>query len=651
MRLIKRAVHIDFHTMPDIPDFGANFDAKQFARTLKEARVEYINAFAKCNIGFAYYATDIGVMHPHLHFDMFGQIVEECGKLDIGVTAYFNVGLDHEMARKHREWTVVNKNGQIIYGDRTANFFRNMCFNSGYRDYVLGMIREVAERYPVEGFFLDCMVVNPCYGNECLESMRDLGMNPLDDADVLAFAKETLLDFSRDVKKIVGPDKFLYLNGLPPADTEGLRTHIEIECLPSGWSYDFFPAQVAYARNLGQQTFYMTGRFNVNWGDFGGLKSKASLLNDCWDALSNGVPTSIGDHMHPRDGLDPAVYRVIGDIYRELERLEPWTDHARTAADIGILTWAGGKIGDAHNGAVRMLGELHYTYDIIDESHDLTKYKVIILPDNVRITPVLGPKLKAYIAAGGGVISSGHSGLNVEGTSFALDEWNMAYDGEDPWNSSYYRMLEHTNGAVPDMLSGIYKQGILLQTETGATSVADYYQPYFNRKWDGFHGTFYTPPERHAGRPAVARSGRIFQFCFRVFASYIEYAPNVHKYTVAYCLQQLLPEPTVKSEGIPTTARVTVTTKEHMNMIHIKLTHPEPRGKYNVIEDRQTLSDAFILIRDGGDVEAVYSAPERLPLAYERQNGYIRVAMPKIDGYAMIVVERKRELTSSAKPI
>lgn len=99
MRTIKRAVHVDFHTMPDIPDFGADFDAKAFAKTLKDARVEYVNVFAKCNIGFAYYPTDIGVMHPHLKFDMFGQIVEECRKVGIGVTAYFNAGLDHEMAK------------------------------------------------------------------------------------------------------------------------------------------------------------------------------------------------------------------------------------------------------------------------------------------------------------------------------------------------------------------------------------------------------------------------------------------------------------------------------------------------------------------------------------------------------------------------
>src|SRR5690606_34952236 len=109
--------------------------------------------------------------------------------------------------------------------------------------------------------------------------------------------------------------------------------------------------------------------------------------NDCWDALSNAVPTSIGDHMHPRDGLDPEVYRIIGEIHREIEPYEPWTDYAKAVADIGILTLEGHKLEASHNGAVRMLGELKYTYDIINEQHDLNAYKVIIMPDHVTVTP------------------------------------------------------------------------------------------------------------------------------------------------------------------------------------------------------------------------------------------------------------------------
>src|SRR5690606_9314868 len=107
------------------------------------------------------------------------------------------------------------------------------------------------------------------------------------------------------------------------------------------------------------------------------------------------------------------------------------------------------------------------------------------------------------------------------------------------------------------MLCGIYHQAILLQAKEGAQAVADYYQPYFNRRWDGFHGSFYTPPDRYAGRPAVARAGNIFQCCFNIFTSYIEGATAAHKYLVQYCLQQLLPEPLLKCENIPSTARVT----------------------------------------------------------------------------------------------
>jgi len=639
MRLIKRAVHIDFHTMPDIPDFGKNFDAKKFAQTLKEARVDYINAFAKCNIGFAYYPTKIGLVHPHLNFDMFGQTVEECHKLGIGVTAYFNVGLDHEMARKHRDWTVVNEDGQVIYGDRTANFFRMMCINSPYRDYMLGMIREVVEQYPVDGVFLDCMVIKACHGNECLEAIRERGQNPLDEKVVLDFNRESWLRFSQEVKEIVGEEKFLYLNGQPRCNTEGLNTHAEIECLPSGgWGYDFFPAQVAYARNVDPQTFYMTGRFNVSWGDFGGLKSKESLENDCWDAISNAAQTSIGDHMHPRDGLDPAVYKIIGEIYQEIEKLEPWTIDAKAVADIGILKLKDRALGNSENGAVRMLGELKYTYDIIDEHHDFSRYKVLLLPDDVTINEPLKDKLQQYIAAGGGIISSGHSGLDEDKSTFALDEWKMNFDGEDTWNSSYFKMLKDTNGKIPDMLCGLYHQAILLQTKDGAEAIADYYQPYFNRHWDGFQGYFYTPPEKPAGRPAVARAGNIFQICFDVFKSYIEGPTPAHKYLVNYCIEQLLPEPVIKCENIPSTARVTLTQKDGMKMIHVKLSHPEPRGKLNIIEDHQTLTDAVVYLKTD-NAKNVYIAPDKKPLEYTTEKNYIRIALPKIDGYMMVVVE------------
>jgi len=649
MRKIKRAVHLDFHTQLEIPDFGQHFDARQFAETLKAAHVDFVTVFAKCNNGFAYYTTDIGIRHPHMQFDMLGEMVAECHKQGIGVAAYFNVGLDHEMARKHREWCLVGADGHIMEGDRTGNFFRLMCLNSGYREYLLSMIKEVCDRYPVDGIFLDCIMVTPCHGNECNEGMLKLGMNPLNSKDAAQFTKQHAIQLFEEIKEVIGEDKLFFPNGLGHLNAQHMSTHIEVECLPGAWSYDYFAAQAAFSRQFGKHTVYMTGRFHASWGDFGGLKSKASLEYDCWDAISNGMAVSVGDHMHPRDGLDQDVYEMIGAVYGDIERYEPWSDDTSVVTDIAIIMPPGSDMG-ANNvtflqgqailsAAARMLGELKCTYDIRDENADLSGYKVIILPDFIVVSPSLQQKLTAHLASGGGIISSGHSGLNEARTAFAMDDWNMDYEGADPWNISYFKMHETTERLNDRRLYAIYNHGIKMKGREGSQDIAAYYQPYFNKEWDGFHSKFYTPPDKDAGWPAVLRSQRIFQISFLLFTGYSDYAMPEHKYLLQHCLQQLLPEPAIRYEQLPSTSRVMLTSKDQMEIVHIKVTYPELRGKYNVIEEHAEVSGGIIYVRGEG-VRQVYRAPDRQALAYSEENGYVRIELPKIHGYMMIVIER-----------
>lgn len=83
---LKRALHFDFHTLPAIPDLGADFDAEKFASQLSEAKVEYINFFARCNLGHSYYPTKVGIRHPYLKDkDIYGDLLRACHKRDIGV--------------------------------------------------------------------------------------------------------------------------------------------------------------------------------------------------------------------------------------------------------------------------------------------------------------------------------------------------------------------------------------------------------------------------------------------------------------------------------------------------------------------------------------------------------------------------------------
>ena len=68
--------------------------------------------FARCNIGFSYYPTKVGVPYPNMKGNMFGSVVRECHKRNIGVTGYLNVGINHEAALRRPEWLLMRKNGK-----------------------------------------------------------------------------------------------------------------------------------------------------------------------------------------------------------------------------------------------------------------------------------------------------------------------------------------------------------------------------------------------------------------------------------------------------------------------------------------------------------------------------------------------------------
>ncbi len=645
---IKRAIHIDFHTMPGIYNFNEGFDAKEFAQRLHDAGVEYVNVFCKCNIGFAYYPTKIGIPYPGMKGDMFGDTLRECKKLGIGVTAYFNGGLDHEQALRHRDWLVETKDGNVEL-THEGNFFRQMCFYSGYTDYLLSMIQEVLDWYPeIDGVFIDCLGDwTDCYGNECVEKAIEMGLDPKDPKAMHEVRKQSIWDFCTRLKGMIG-DRYLRLNGPNDWEYRNLNTHCEIECIPGGWSYDRFPGMVAYMRNIYDKIVYMTGRFQINWGDFGGLRTKASLENDLWDAHASGVGVMVGDHMHPAKNIDPAVYDMVKDLYKDVIAMEPWTEDAKYIPDIGVLiTPLGRCINDTYAGAVRLLGELKLSYDFVNEDMDLTKYKLLIIPD-VPVTEKLAAKLRVHIDAGKPIISTAKGGLTPKGDKFAMADWDFVeYDGLDTTKTGYLEVSKETRAAIPalceiaDMPHSLHGQGIFAKPGKDCQILADYVKSYFDKVYDGFHFLFYCPPEKRDGHVAVARRGNIIHFSYPAFSSYFNMALQSHKQLMKYAIDQLLPESerSFKQEGLPSTARLSLTEKGEMKIAHVKLTVPELRGRMNIVEEHNVLlPGAKIAVK--GEFNKVYTAPDRKVLAFTYQDGFTHVTLPEIVGYLPVVFEK-----------
>lgn len=631
---LKRAVHIDFHTMPGIYDFGKGFDAADFAETLSDAHVTLINMFAQCNLGFSYYPTKIGKPYPFMQDDMFGSVLEECHKKDIRVVAYINVGLNHEAARCHAEWVRVDSEGRIIRGDRTANFFRTMCYNTGYGDYLLELVGEILA-YDIDGLFCDCMTLESCWCNTCSEDMIARGIDITDRSAVTAFSHEVMLDISRKIRALVPQDKLFYLNGMGYDDVDTLDTHIEVECLPSGgWGYDYFVPRASYARNLHENTLYMTGRFQASWGDFGGFKSMASLENDVYDALCQGIQVSVGDHMHPARGLEKDIYRIIGEIYGKTMRYETWTDSAKYKADIGIVINRG-SYGAEQPGAARMLSELKYSFEIINEDMPLEDFKLIILPDETAVNDRLLPKLNAYMQSGGCLLSSGFGGMTAGRGGFAQGYYDfIEYCGADTNNASYYRTKQKICEA--DMDYDMYVQGILMKSDSSFCA-ASYVKAYFNHHWDGFHGYFYTPPERDNGYAAAAVCGNTAHICFKIFTAYSRTASVFHKKLVGSLINRLLPDPLIRAPGMPSTSRVTMTGTDTYSLLHVKTTFPEPRGPFDIIEEHVVLPvGRHVSVR--GEYSCVCLLPEETPVPFEVKDSRTDIILPEITGYAMFLL-------------
>jgi len=638
-RYLRRGVHFDFHTMPGIYDFGRDFDAAVFAQKLADAHVEIINMFAQCNLGFSYYPTKIGTPYPYMKGDMFGDVLRECHARNIKVVAYVNVGLNHELVRKRADWTQVMRDGSIIYGDRTLNFCRNPCYNTGYGDHMISIIKEVCDNYDVDGIFTDCMCLRGCYCNKCTEDMIARGIDINDHNAVVAFSHEVMVNFSRRVREVVPAEKLLYLNGMATDEMQDCEHHIEVECLPSGgWGYDSFLQNASYARNLQKDVLYMTGRFQASWGDFGGFKSRASIENDIYDALCAGVQYSVGDHIHPAENIESDIYDIVGDIYSKTMKYEKYTDDAVFQTDIGMLRNFKRNGGAPRIGLVRMLAELKQSCDCVNENMDLSRFKLVIVPDDVEMNDKTYAKLREYIDNGGKVIFSGTSGLKADKSGFAFPELDdmLEYNGIDATTNSYYITREKICEA--QLKYSMYSDGIFMTAKDDAIVKADYIKPYFTKHWDGLHGYFYTPPEKKTGHAAAVLKGNVAYISFKIFGAYNQKASVFHKMLIKSIIDEMLPEPLIKCPKMPSTSRVTLTGNDDYKLLHVKVTYPEPRGPMDIIEEHVTLpAGREVSVR--GKYDTVALLPDETPVKAVYADGYTTVTLPEITGYDMFLLK------------
>ncbi len=596
---VKRAIHFDFHTMPGIENLCSNFNAKEFAKTLKDNGVEYINFTARCNIGFSYYNTKIGVKYEGLERDLLKEAIDACHENNIGVTAYINAGLNHELASKKLEWLKLYDDGTAYRGDKVLNnFFRRMCYNTEWADYLIEEVKELLT-YDVDGIFLDCMNTGACYCPKCMAKMKALGIDTSDDVKVSDYQIQVVKEFCKRVKSIVPENLNVYFNGV--FFDESLHSHVELECLPSGeWGYDFFTPRANYYRTKTDKLVYMSGRFQSDWGDFGGIKPLASFENDLYDSLISGYALSFGDHLHPVNALSNEVITRIGKVFKQKIKYEKYFANTKPFAEVGILLdvksdkafWEQYAIG-----AYRMLDELKLTYNFYDLEGDFSSVKLLIIPKKLPLIYELKAKIENYVASGGKVIFSGSSVEQMGEFSFTS---YCAFKGYDNKDNSYFT-LENSSEYW-----ATYQKSALVENIFGK-EISKLVYGVFDGIFDGKHGYFYRPQGNISEYSVGVTNGNSGVIAFDLFTSYATTFLAEQKKLFSNLISELLTDREVTFEGLPSYAVIGINKGENKKIVQIKATAPQIKNGKGIVEDHLFIKECAVFVKGKGEV---YALPE-----------------------------------------
>ncbi len=666
-----RQIHLDFHTSPHIPGIGEKFDAKRWQETLKEAAVDSITLFSKCHHGWSYHPTRVGKIHPHLGFDLLRRQYDATKEAGINAPVYLSAGVDNLASHEHPEWREVDRDGRFTgWAKSTLQAgFHMMDFHSPYLDYLCEQIREAVRMFPdCDGIFLDIISQNESCGRWSLEFMKVHGLDPEKAEDRMESSRLALERYHQrttEAAQSLRADMPVFHNaGHIPRGRHDLFpyfSHLELESLPTGgWGYDHFPMSAKYACNLPLDFLGMTGKFHTTWGEFGGYKHPNALRYECATMLAFGAKCSVGDQLHPCGTLDPSTYGIIGRAYREVRDKEPWCRGAEQVFDLGILSSESEnhtqREAPSDEGACRVLLESHFLFGLVDRTMDFTRFKALILPDDIRIDTELKTKLDAYLAGGGRLILSGESGLWRDRAEFAFD-LGADYGGLSPCfppdnepnrGHDYLLPARELRASFVGMPGIMYERSHRIRVTRGE-SLGQIFDPYFSRTWDHFCSHQHTPnQEQPSGFDCGVRHGSILYFAHPVFRHYRAYGAVAYREFIVKAIRAFLGEALRVGTNLPSTARISLTSQENRHILHVLYAPTVSRGavmqlsggntsggkSVEVIEDLPLLHDVEVTL----DLPVISAkiVPQGMEVPLERNGGRVTLRLPKFSCHAMI---------------
>lgn len=525
-----RRILIDTH----IPDwdqaFLSKYDPAEMAKNYDRAAVSAVMLYFQSLVGLCNWPTKSGQMHRGLiGRDILGEMVGELKKRAIPVTAYYAVTFNDWAYMEHPDWRIVSLVPSPI--GRAAFCCPN---NPGYKAFVMTQLEEFVPRYDIDGVFFDFTLwPSLCVCPTCRERYRREGggefpatvdwTNP-QWCTFQATRERWITEFARDLTtkvKSLKPALTVEHNFAQALNAWNYAVPLESASCSDFLGGDFFGdpiEQLTHAKILLNLTENKPAEFMtsvcVSVGDHVGLKRREQLQTSAFAATLLSSAFLFIDGIDPVGTVNPGKYELIGEIYRATQPYEPFLG-GEPVEDIAIYFSGSSHMDFAENGtpiekcspgygygyphmlatrgACRLLQEAHLPFGIITRKQlgSLDRYKLVILPNVLRMDQEEAEAFRAYVKRGGNIYASRCTSLTetkgVRHPDFMMaDMFGCHYDGEAGGVMAYFKPCEEfvRSAIAPQDYAGLHS--LLLKEKIEGRALARLTLPYSYPSSGGF---------------------------------------------------------------------------------------------------------------------------------------------------------------------
>jgi hypothetical protein len=281
---------------------------------------------------------------------------------------------------------------------------------------------------------------------------------------------------------------------------------------------------------------------------------------------------------------------------------------------------------------------------VVDLETDFSKYRLLILPDAIKVDPKLKAKIEKFVAKGGRVLLTGKSGIDAE-TGFVFDvgaEWKgtSANAGGD-----YVLPVAPLRADFVNDPLFMYLPAEKIRLK-GGKSLGQVFEPYFDRTPRHFSGHVNAASKPEAsGFAAGSSKGNYTYFAFPIFTCYYEVGAVAMLEVAEKLIASSLDGERLVTTTLPRAGRVAVRSQKgkKRDVVHLLHATPALRGTtrgapVQPIQDLVTLRDIGVTVEAGAKVKAVRLVPSGEALAFTQKDGRVAFTVPSVTGHEMVEI-------------